>query len=105
MPPLRGNSSEQALREHHSEVLARRAQWDQQGWPHSGRVTDKQRRNVLSGSERGSYFTISRWCAYAATAVRLAKASGTSLRSDGATVSNGFLVYPISCATHTVGIC
>jgi len=28
---------------HDQNVLARRAQWDQQGWPHSGRVSDKNR--------------------------------------------------------------
>ena len=49
--------------------------------------------------------TISRSCAYAATRVRLAKASGISLRSDGATVSNGLAVYPTCCATQSVGIC
>ena len=27
---------------HDQNVLARRAQWDQQGWPHSGRVADKK---------------------------------------------------------------
>ena len=49
--------------------------------------------------------TISRLCAYAATRVRLAKARGMSLRSDGETVSNGLSVYPTCCATQSVGIC
>lgn len=44
-------------------------------------------------------------CAYAAMRVRLAKASGMSSRSDGATVSNGLAVYPTCCATQSVGIC
>jgi hypothetical protein len=46
-----------------------------------------------------------RVCVYAAMRVRLAKVSGTSLRSDGATVSNGLAVYPVCCATQIVGIC
>ena len=49
--------------------------------------------------------TISRLCAYAVTRVRLAKARGMSLRSDGETVSNGLSVYPTCCATQSVGIC
>ena len=28
---------------HDQNVLARRAQWDQQGWPHSGMVVDKKK--------------------------------------------------------------
>jgi hypothetical protein len=41
---------------------------------------------------------------YAATAIRLANASGISLRSDGAILSSGFVACPISSATQHVGI-
>ena len=41
---------------------------------------------------------------YAATGIRLANASGMSLRSDGAIVSSGLVACPISSATQHVGI-
>ena len=61
--------------------------------------------SVRSSNDPINTTAISRLGLYAATGTRLAKASGISLRSDGATVSNGLAVYPISCATQIVGIC
>ena len=75
------------------------------------RALEARKRQALS---RPTYFSflsshradpIRRLCAYAAMRVRLAKASGMSLRSDGATVSNGLAVYPTCCATQSAGIC
>ena len=75
------------------------------------RALEARKRQALSHPTYLSFLSshradpIRRLCAYAARRVRLAKASGMSLRSDGATVSNGLAVYPTCCATQRVGIC
>ena len=89
--------------------------WDQQGWPHSVSIVDKkkeetravedQARPLLWREGTSKHRKILEDYVYAAMRVRLTNASGTSLRSDAATVSNGLAVYPTCCATQSVGIC
>jgi hypothetical protein len=37
---------------HDQNVLARRAQWDQQGWSHSGIVVDKKKEETCAGEDQ-----------------------------------------------------
>jgi hypothetical protein len=64
----------------------------------SGQVAILRKKNTQARTDHRQADT------YAATGIRLANASGLSWRSDGAMVSSGLVVCPISSAIQHVGI-